>query len=311
MMMIKGRLASLAGFVLAAGMMAGCAQSSVETTPPTPQPDVSTPEAVEQIERGTVVVGSQMYPSNEIVAEIYAQVLEEAGFTVERVFGIGQRDAYIPALESGELDLFPEYTGNLLQFYNPDATATQPDEVYDQLAEALPEQLVALAMSPATDQDSYNVLAETAERYSLVTIGDLAKIDGTITLGGAPELAERPYGPSGLSDIYGVDVELDATGPGTLRALLEGVVLVANIYTGNPAIAEYGLVTLQDPEGMFLASHLVPIARADLAAQLAEFINPVSLAMTPAQLVEMNFQNETMERSPADIAREWRAANGF
>ena len=310
-MITRGRIAKFAGFVLAAGVIAGCANGEDSTTPPTPEPDVTSPEVSEEIELGTVVVGSQGYYSNEIVAEIYAQVLEEAGFEVVRQFQIGQRDAYIPALEAGEVDLFPEYTGNLLQFYSPDTTATQTDEVYSALVTALPEQLVALAMSPATDQDSYNVTAETAAEFNLVTIGDLANVEGTITLGGAPELAERPYGPSGLSSVYGVEVELDATGPATLEALLEGVVLVANIYTGDPAIAQYGLVTLADPEGLFLSSNLVPIAGADIADKLAPFINPVSEAMTPDQLVAMNLQATADEMSPADIAREWRAANGF
>ena len=310
-MITRGRIAKFAGFVLAAGVIAGCANGADSTTPPTPEPDVTSPEVSEEIELGTVVVGSQGYYSNEIVAEIYAQVLEEAGFEVVRQFQIGQRDAYIPALEAGEVDLFPEYTGNLLQFYSPDTTATQADEVYAALVTALPEQLVALAMSPATDQDSYNVTAETAAEFNLVTIGDLANIEGTITLGGAPELAERPYGPRGLSSVYGVEVQLDATGPATLEALLEGVVLVANIYTGDPAIAQYGLVTLADPEGLFLSSNLVPIAGADVADKLAPFINPVSEAMTPEQLVAMNLQSTADQMSAADIAREWRAANGF
>jgi len=192
----------------------------------------------------TVVVGSQAYYSNEIVAEVYAQALEAEGFTVERNFQIGQRDAYIPALEAGEVDLFPEYTGNLLQFYSPDTMATQTDEVYTELQSALPEQLSALAMSPATDQDSYNVTAEFAEANGLSAIGDLAGVSPLI-LGGAPELEERPYGPQGLLDTYGVDVEFSATGEVTLDALLAGEVQVANIYTGNPAIAAYGLVTLE------------------------------------------------------------------
>lgn len=310
-MMKRRRLTTVAGLVLAAGMMAGCAETTTPTTPPTPEPDVTTPEESEQIERGEVVVGSQGYYSNEIVAEIYAQVLEEAGFTVVRQFQIGQRDAYMPALESGEVDLFPEYTGNLLQFYSPDTEARLPDDVYAELTEVLPEQLTALAMSPATDQDSYNVTSETAETYGLVSIADLANVDVPVTLGGAPELAERPYGPTGLLETYGVEVVFDATGPATLDALLEGLVLVANIYTGDPNRAQYGLVTLEDPEGLFLSSNLVPIAGSDIADSVAEFINPVSEAMTPEMLVAMNLQSTEDQLSAEDIARQWREENGF
>jgi len=258
----------------------------------------------------TVVVGSQAYYSNEIVAEGYAQALEAEGVTVERNFQIGQRDAYIPALEAGEVDLFPEYTGNLLQFYSPDTMATQTDEVYTELQSALPEQLTALAMSPATDQDSYNVTAEFAEANGLVAIGDLAGVS-PLTLGGAPELEERPYGPQGLLDTYGVEVDFNATGEVTLDALLAGEVQVANIYTGNPAIAAYGLVTLEDPEGLFLASNLVPIANSDLAEDIGAVISPISEAMSADELVAMNLQSTDEQRSSADIAAEWLEANGF
>jgi Periplasmic glycine betaine/choline-binding (lipo)protein of an ABC-type transport system (osmoprotectant binding protein) len=258
----------------------------------------------------TVVVGSQAYYSNEIVAEVYAQALEAEGFTVERNFQIGQRDAYIPALEAGEVDLFPEYTGNLLQFYSADTMATQTDEVYAELQSALPEQLTALAMSPATDQDSYNVTAEFAEANGLVAIGDLAGVS-PLVLGGAPELEERPYGPQGLLDTYGVEVEFNATGEVTLDALLAGEVQVANIYTGNPAIAAYGLVTLEDPEGLFLASNLVPIVNSELAEDIGAVISPISEAMSADELVAMNLQSTEEQMSSADIAAEWLEANGF
>ena len=258
----------------------------------------------------TIVVGSQAYYSNEIVAEIYAQALEAEGFTVERNFQIGQRDAYIPALEAGEVDLFPEYTGNLLQFYDAETTATETSEVYEALQSALPEQLTALAMSPATDQDSYNVTAEFAAANGLESIADLAGVS-PLVLGGAPELEERPYGPSGLLEVYGVTVDFSATGEVTLDALLAGEVQVANIYTGNPAIAQYGLVTLADPEGLFLASNLVPIANSDIAEDIASVINPISEAMGADELVAMNLQSTQDEMSASDIAAQWLADNGF
>ena len=283
----------MTGLALAAGLvLSGCATDN----------DASQSEAV--------VVGSQAYYSNEIIAEIYAQALEGAGYTVERKFQIGQRDAYLPELESGAVDLFPEYTGNLLQFYSPDASATEADEVYAALGEALPEGLSALAMSPATDQDSYNVTAEFAEANALVSLEDLVGVEGLI-LGGAPELEERPYGPAGLLETYGVSVEFDATGDVTVDALLEGVVTMANVYSGDPRIAEFGLVTLADPQGLFLASNVVPIVSSDRASELALVIDPISKALTPEGLVALNLQSTKDEMSAADIAAGWLEANGF
>ena len=291
----------LAALASAALVLSGCAAATED-----PAPEMEAAPAMTDV----IVVGSQAYYSNEIIAEIYAQALESAGYEVERKFQIGQRDAYLPELESGAVDLFPEYTGNLLQYYAPDTMATQADEVYEELQSALPEGLTALAMSPATDQDSYNVTAEFAAENNLVSIADLAGLDGLV-LGGAPELEERPYGPAGLLETYGVVVGFDATGDITVDALVEGVISLANVYSGDPRIAEFGLVTLADPEGLFLASNVVPIASSDFAAELAAIIDPISRALTPEALVALNLQSIKDQLSAAEIAAAWLAENGF
>src|SRR5690606_29564162 len=272
----KGRLALGAVVVGAALALSGCASGdplgSGSSTPGDGASD-------------TIVIGSQAYYSNEIIAEIYAQALENAGFTVERNFNIGQRDAYIPAIESGSIDLFPEYTGNLLQFYAPDTTATASDDVYAELQGALPDGLTVLDQSPATDQDSYNVTKAFADQYGLESIGDLASVDVPVVLGGAPELEQRPYGPSGLQDTYGVTVQFQATGDTTVEDLVAGTINLADVYSADPRIQTDDLVTLDDPEGLFLASNVVPLVNVDIADEIADVINAVSAKLTPEGLV--------------------------
>ncbi|WP_426311396.1 ABC transporter substrate-binding protein [Cellulosimicrobium sp. E-16] len=259
----------------------------------------------------TIVVGSQAYYSNEIIAEIYAQALEAEGFTVERNFSIGQRDAYMPALESGEVQLFPEYTGNLLQFFDPETTATSPDDVYAALQEALPDGLTVLDQSSATDQDSYNVTEAFATEHDLTSIADLAGLDVPLTLGGPAELEQRPYGPQGLKDVYGVDVSFVATGDTTVQDLVAGTVNVANVFSADPRIQTEKLVTLEDPESLFLASNVVPLVNADIADEIADVINPVSAALTPEGLVALNVESTEDQRSPEDIAADWLSENGL
>jgi osmoprotectant transport system substrate-binding protein len=257
-----------------------------------------------------IVIGSQAYYSNEIVAEVYALVLEDAGYTVERQFSLGQRDVYVPALLAGEVDLFPEYTGNLLQYFDPSASQTATDEVYAALGAALPEGLTALALSPATDQDSYNVTANFAAQNNLVSIADLANLTG-LKLGGAPELAERPYGPNGLMTTYGVTVEFEATGDTTVEALVAGLVDMANVYSADPRIQQLGLVTLTDPAGLFLSSNLVPIASDAVDQRARDLISAVSEAMTAEDLVGMNVRSTVEQLSAAQIARDWLVSKGL
>ena len=260
----------------------------------------------------TIVVGSQEYYSNEIIAEIYAQALENAGFAVERQFNIGQRDVYIPALEDGEVQLFPEYSGNLLQFFDPETTARTADDVYAALPDALPEGLTVLDQSTASDQDSYTVTAAFAEENDLTTIADLATVSVPLVLGGPPELADRPYGPTGLEEVYGVTLsEFKGTGPTTVDELVAGTVNIANVYTADPLIQTQNLVVLEDPEGLFLASNVVPVVSSDIADEIADVIDPISAALTPEDLVALNVQSTVDQQSPEDIASAWLEENGL
>lgn len=296
----KGRLAIGAAAVGVSLALSGCASGDPleSDTPPESSGD-------------TIVVGSQAYYSNEVIAEIYSQALEDAGFTVERKFQIGQRDAYIPALESGEVDLIPEYTGNLLQWYDDSTSATQEDDVYAALTQALPAGLTVLDMAAATDQDSYNVTKAFADEHGLSSLADLAGVTTTLTLGGPPELEERPYGPSGLSSVYGATVDFEGTGDTTVDALLEGVINVANVYSADPRIETENLVSLTDPEGLFLASNVVPLVNDDIADEIAAVINPISAKLTPEGLVALNVQSTVDKQSSKDIAKAWLTEQGL
>jgi glycine betaine/choline ABC-type transport system substrate-binding protein len=123
----------------------------------------------------SLTVGSANFPENVILAEIYAQALTAQGAKVEKKLNIGSREKYYPALESGSLDLFPEYTGTILSYLDKNAAATSPDEVYAALGKALPANLIALDMAEAQDSDAIVVTKETAEKFDLKTIADLAK----------------------------------------------------------------------------------------------------------------------------------------
>lgn len=303
----KGRLALGAIVVGAALALSGCASGD---------PLGSGTGSATNAGSSTITIGSQAYYSNEIIAEIYAQALENGGIKVVRDFNIGQRDAYLPALsqdrsKSGAVDLFPEYTGNLLQFYAPTTTVTSSSDVYAALKTALPAGLQVLDQSPASDQDSYNVTADFAKANNLKTIADLSKVTTPLTLGGAAELAERPYGPKGLKSKYGVNVAFTATGDTTVDDLLAGTVNIANVYSADPRIQTDKLVTLADPDGLFLASNVVPLVRSDVAGQVSKIINAVSAKLTAQGLVALNVASTVDQKSPGVIAKGWLTGNGL
>lgn len=263
-----------------------------------------------------IVIGSQDYYSNEIIAEIYAQALEAEGVEVEREFRIGQREIYLPELEAGTIDLFPEYTGNLLQYWEPDTEARLTDDVYAELEAATPEGLRVLAQSPATDQDAYTVTSEFAQQWDLKDIADLAGVDTALTLGGNSEAETRPYGPAGLAETYGIDgvaftpIE-DGGGPLTVKALKDDSIQLAIIYTADPTAAENDLVALNDTKGIFLASHVVPLASDRVDENAAKIIDAVSAAMTAEDLLELNARSVGEELPAAQIAGDWLTEQGL
>lgn len=257
-----------------------------------------------------IVVGSQAYYSNEIIAEIYAQALEGAGFDVEKKLNIGQRDAYMPDVESGAINVFPEYTGSLLEYISDDEIdVTSPDDVYAALQEALPESLTALDFAEATDQDSYTVLKSFAEENGLTSIGDLSKVTSPVTIGAAPEFEQRPYSPAKAKEVYGVDLTFSATGPTTLESLLAGQIQVADIYTADPAFETEEIVALEDPENLIISSNVVPIVSSDIADDVSDVLNAISAKLTAEELVSLNVLSTVEEQSSADIAKKWLEDN--
>ncbi|RJN32897.1 ABC transporter substrate-binding protein [Nesterenkonia natronophila] len=266
-------------------------------------------------ENGALVVGSQQYYSNTIIAEIYAQVLEQEGYEIQREYEIGQREVYIPELEAGAIDVFPEYTGNLLDYFDPDNESGEADAVHADLGEALPEGLQALDYAEATDQDSYVVTEEFAQEHDLSTVADLAEVDEDLSIAANAEFETRPYGIEGLAETYGVELDLvpveDSGGPLTLGALLDGEVEVANIYSADPAIEDNDLIILEDTESLVLPQNVVPIVSESVDDAARDAINEVQAVLDQQELLDINSHSQSTQDSPADVAQWWLEDQGM
>lgn len=261
----------------------------------------------------TVTVGSANFSENVILANIYGQALEANGFNVEYKLNIGAREAYIPALQSGEIDLLPEYSGNLLTYFKADATANTASDVLAALKVALPTGLALLDPSEAEDKDSYNVTAEYAAKNNLKSLADLKNV-GTFALGSSPEFLTRPQGMAGLERVYGITgikftAISDGGGPVTLKALLDNTIQVANIYTTTPSILANKLVTLEDPKNLISAQQVIPLVSSSKnSSKLAEVLNKVSAALTTQDLLELNTRvSGDSKTDPAQAAKDWLA----
>ncbi|MGO9746724.1 MAG: ABC transporter substrate-binding protein [Mycobacterium sp.] len=280
----------------------------------------SDPLAAQTRSPNSIVVGSGDFPESQIVAEIYADALQANGFDVGRRMGIGSRETYIPALKDHSIDLVPEYIGNLLLYFAPHSAATVLNAVEVELCQRLPGDLSILTPAPASDTDTVTVSSGTAASWHLATIADLAAHSAEVKFGASSAFQARPAGLPGLKGKYGLHISPgnfvaieDGGGAVTVRALLDGRVTAADIFSTSPAIPQNHLVVLADPGHNFLAGNIVPLVNSQKKSDRLEgVLDAVSAKLTSAGVAALNASvagNSGMD--PGQAARKWVRDNGF
>lgn len=270
-------------------------------------------------DKGTIVVGSANFPESELLMQLYAQTLENAGAKVETKPNIGAREIYLKAFESGDIDLLPEYNGALLSYLSPDGVpegTTSPDDVYAALQKVLPDGSETLPQSAAEDKDTLTVTKETAEEYGLSTIEDLQPVADKLVVGAGPEWQERYQGLVGLKDLYDVEFKefkpLDAGGPLTVAALKDGTIDVANVFSTDSAISVNDWVVLDDPKNLYTSQNIVPLIQSDVVTpEVTEALNALSKALTTENLTAALAKVQVDKQDPVTVAGDFLKENGL
>ncbi|SHG44972.1 ABC transporter substrate-binding protein [Streptoalloteichus hindustanus] len=263
---------------------------------------------------GPLAIGSADFAESELLMELYAGAVRSTGAQVQTRPRIGSREVLVRALQDGSLAVVPEYAGNLLNYFDKDATAAKSDEVYAQLQQKVPSGLQVLEKSAAEDKDVLVVSKETAERQGLRSMADLGPKCGDLVLGAAGEWRGR--WEARIKQLYGcVFKEIrttDPAGPVTVEALRSGQVQVANLFTTASAIGVNGFVELADPKQMYPAQNVVPLVRQSaLDDRGRQAVNRVSAALTTEKLSAMVRRIEVDKATVADVASGFLKENGF
>lgn len=263
----------------------------------------------------TVVVGSAPSTQGQVLGELYAQAIRaEGGAATTR--GVASREASLTALRDGSVSLLPELTGDLLLSLDPAATATTEAEITSALPAAVGPDLAVLEPSRARDQAVYVVTRQTSQAKGLRSLDGLKKISATSVLGGPAELRDRAYGLPGLDSIYGARFRQFApyASPAALvRDLNANKIQVAGLSSTQAAIPDNGYVTLDDPQSMILPQNVVPLARADVAADatVVAAVNGVQRTLTTADLATLIKAVDTGGSAPDQAAGRWLQAKGL
>jgi osmoprotectant transport system substrate-binding protein len=269
----------------------------------------------------TVKIGSDGFDEARIVAEIYAQALEAAGFTVDRAgIGAGARAVTKAALESGEINLKPEYIGSgLVAGYQGEATSNG-DTNRQRLQEKLtPLNITVLNYTPGQDTNAFVVTQATADAYG-TKLSEYAAVQNELKWGLATDCPTNPVCAKALKDAYGLEPTdvtlLSACDTPMADALKNGTIDVAELCSTQPDIIVNGWVVLEDDKQTQPADHIAPLVRNDLlsAVDRAKFektLNDVSAKIDTATLAQLYHDVAVGKQDLAVVAAAWLKAVGL
>ncbi len=268
----------------------------------------------------TVTIGSKNFPEQLILGEMYAQLLEDAGYNVERSLNLGGTAVAHQALVEGEIDLYPEYTGTALLAILGLPTDSDPDAVYQTVKDAYAEQfnLVWLDQAPMNNSQALAMTREKSEELGITTISQMVEQAGDLTLVAPADFEQREDGLVGLKQVYG-DFEL---GDLTLvdpnlkyQTLLSGDADVVLAFGTDGEIKGNDLVILEDDKHLWPPYHVAPVVRQDLldnAPEIADILNQVQPLLTDDVMQDLNWQVQGPDAmDPADVAHQFLVDNGL
>jgi osmoprotectant transport system substrate-binding protein len=272
-------------------------------------------EATDIPDGPTIDVSSFNFPESEILGEIYAQALEDAGYPVERTLNLGARELIYPDLIDGEISLVPEYLGSALVVWFDQDPPEDVDSGTAALREAFePEGVSVLEAAPAENNQAFVVTSAFADENGLSSIADLADA-GDITFAGPPECEGRDQCYQGLVDRYGLDnvsFESIQEGAARLAALDAGDVEMILLFSTDAPLAGGELVVLEDTEGMLPPENITPVIRTEVldayGDDLRDLLDRITAELTTDALQQMNAE-ASEGRSASEIAEDWLAEN--
>lgn len=258
-----------------------------------------------------VVVASKPFGESYLLAEMFAQLLEHDGIAVDRRFGFGATELAWRALEGGQIDVYPEYTGTGLLAILGQQPVNDPREVFRIVSREMERRAGARWLPPLGFENSYAIAVrrETAERLSLATLSDLASVAGQLTAGFTPDFIGRSDGLAGLTEEYHLafkDVR-SLLAAVKYRALADGAVDIIDGYATDGLIARYDLVVLRDDHHFFPpyeAAALVGRRVADSMPEAIVALSRLSGMLDDAMMRQLNARIETDGDTPADVARD-------
>lgn len=310
--------------VLATLFLSACAPAAVtsaptaaNTSPTTANPAPTNPPA----SAGSIKIGSKDFTEEFIVAEMYAQLLEKAGFTVERKLNLGGTPIAQTAIVNGDIDLYPEYTSTGLLTVLKMQPIQDPNQIFAAVKKGYEDQfkLTWLQPSPFNDTQALAMTQAVSDQYGIKTYSDLSQKASSLVLGGPAEFIDREDGIKGLQKAYGgfqfKDIKQLGTGSLRYQALLDKQVDVVVAFGTDGAIKGNNLVLLKDDKIFYPVYNVAPVVRQDTLLKypkIADVLNKLAPMLTDDVMSGLNWQVDGPDKKePAAVAKAFLQQNGL
>ena len=275
--------------------------------------------SVKAASKPAIIIGSTNFEEQAIVSNIWADVLEKAGYKVTVEPALGTRAIVVPAIEKGQIDLEPDYAASLLDFLNNGKTPPAGDNI----ATAIPADKKALASfgvtvlpaSKALDTNVFAVTKATAKKDHLTTISSLKPYAKKLTLGGPPECPTNAGCELGLKKVYGLNFagfkSLDEAGPHSVAALKGGTVQVVELFSSDGNVVSNNFVALTDNKHLEGADYIVPVIRTSVDTPgVAKILNAIDAKLTTNAISKLNLDVTAKQEQAPAVAQSWLTSVG-
>ncbi len=268
---------------------------------------------------GTIRVGSKDFVEQFILGEMYALVLEDQGFEVERKLNLGGTQVAHASLEAGEIDLYPEYTGTGLLTVLKLPSISDRQQVFQRISNQYQEKFNLVWLQPAPMNNTYTLLMRPADaqKYGIQTISDLAAKANQLRMIGTFEFQAREDGLPGLQKAYDNFKLKDykAVDPGLrYQGLTNGQADVVAGFATDGEISAYNLVALKDDKNFFPPYQVAPVVRQAALEQnpgIKDALNRLSPKITDPVMQRLNNDVTSNQREPAAVAKEFLTQTGL
>jgi len=266
-----------------------------------------------------IKIGHKNYTEQRILGQLFAKIIEEKTDFETDVTEFGSTSIVFGALQEGEVDLYPEYTGTAYAAQLNESGLNNPQEVYDYVKEAFEEEYNLYWLNELGFNNTYtfSVRPEIAEEYELETISDLTEVSDELVLGAVMEFIEREDGLPGVKEYYGGFEFEDVTAldPGLrYNAVEEGDVDVIDAFSTDGKILVYDLKVLEDDKQFFPPYYAAPVVTEEIYTEypgVVEALNSLDSSITDEDMQELNYKVGEEGMNPADVAEEFLREKGL